>query len=289
MLKLAEEFVDAAERTASAGGTIEEVLQHLRIIDIDSFGLLLLTIPEARWPALSALLPTASSVETDRHLTGDTGLTLLQKSTRFVRSVSENYARYTGRPLRGARILDYGFGYGRLARLLLYFSDPGNLYGCDVAQRSLDWARDLQLPGNYVLIDETPVTPPFGGMRFDLIYAFSVFTHLSEPVMRAAMAILTQSLSPRGLLVLTIRPVEFWQTMRDVAAPEIADLIAAHEQNGFACRPHLPYSKDFGDTSLSFVWLRNTFPKFDLVGYDWVINDPHQIFVYLRPSWQFPD
>lgn len=288
MLKLAEEIIDDAERAAQRGASLEGALAVLRGLDIDNFGLLLLGMPDPRWPALSVLLPAASTEDMDRHLTGDTGVSLLLKSTRFMRALEADFLRYTGRSLLGVRVLDYGYGYGRLTRLMLKYTDPVSIYGCDVAQRSLDWASQLRLPGQYALIDEAPTSLPFAPGGFDLIYAFSVFTHLSERVTQAAMNVLINALKPNGLLVVTIRDVMFWRISDKTTPEEAAALIAAHQATGFAFFPFLPYAHDFGDTSISLNWLQQHFPQLEVLGYDWGIGDANQIVIYLRPGWRFP-
>lgn len=141
------------------------------------------------------------------------------------------------------------------------------------------------MPGNFALIEESPTALPFGDDRFDLIYAFSVFTHLSEPVTRAAMAVLIDALAPNGLLVLTVREVEFWRVSESLAQADVAALVAAYERTGFAFRPH---TQDFGDTVISLEWFRGAFPQLEIAGYDWGMNDSDQIVVYLRPGWRFP-
>jgi len=282
-MQIAEAFVDAAERQAAGGASLEQVLPQLRAMDVDSFGELLLRMPDPRWPSLSALLPAAPKEDMDRQLTGDTGVSLLQKSARFIRSLEHNTLVHTGRPLHGARILEYGYGYGRLTRMLLRYSDPAAIFGCDVAQRSLDWAAEFRLPGTYALVEELPSKLPFGGASFDVIYAFSVFTHLSERVTRAAINLLAGALSANGLLAVTIRPAGFWKVAGNMSADDIAQKMTEHAQAGFAFVPH---SKDFGKTSMSFAWLRREFPELDIVGYDWAMNDAQQIVVYLRPNWR---
>jgi SAM-dependent methyltransferase len=284
MIDIASAFVDAAERQAAAGASLEQVLPQLRALDTDSFGELLLGMPNPHWPALSALLPAAPTETMNRHLTGDHGVTLLQKSVRFIRSLEHNTLVHTGRTLSTARILDYGFGFGRLTRLLLRHADPAAIYGCDVAARSLDWAKEYRLPGQYALVDEQPTVLPFADIKFDVIYAFSVFTHLSERVARAALAVLTGALSANSLLAITIRHGGFWNVGAGTLSPEdIARKIADHSEKGFA---FAPLSEDFGMTSMSLGWLRQAFPELDMVGYDWASNDAQQVVVYLRPNWR---
>jgi SAM-dependent methyltransferase len=272
-----------AEELAQRGADLVEVLRWLRALDMDNFAVLLESIPDGRWPALSALLPTTVPVETQRHLTGDSGRSLLSKSIRFVRTVEHHYVRHTGRPLANQRILDFGFGYGRLARLMLKFTDPENLYGCDPAPRSLDWATAHQLPGHFATSQSVLGELPFTGVAFNLIYAFSVFTHLSREATSAAIRVLSQALQSDGLLVVTIRPADYWNNHAKLQDEERLALTAEHRHSGFSFSP---MTSSYGDTTISLEWIRAEFPAIDIVGYDWSLGDPQQIVVLLRPNWR---
>ena len=82
-------------------------------------------------------------------------------------------------PLEAARVLDFGCGWGRLTRMLARDVTPGQLYGCDPAQGILDVCRADRVPAELARSDFLPQRVPFDG-PFDLAFAFSVFTHLSE-------------------------------------------------------------------------------------------------------------
>lgn len=153
--------------------------------------------------------------------------------------VSENFASISGRSLSGKRILDFGCGYGRILRSMLYFSDPADLYGCDPWDRSrlIDLCKQDGLTVNLALSEYLPTHLPFTG-RFDLIYAFSVFTHLSLRATRQCLDTLHGCIGENGVLVITVRPVEYWAADPNASQAEREQLVLEHNQNGFAFRPH---------------------------------------------------
>jgi hypothetical protein len=63
-----------------------------------------------------------ASDEVQQHWTGGSGLSLLRQTYNFVRSTAYNFARLTRRDLTNAMILDYGCGYGRILRMMSYFT-----------------------------------------------------------------------------------------------------------------------------------------------------------------------
>ena len=75
----------------------------------------------------------------------------------------------------------------------------------------------------------------------------------------------------------------------DVHAPQtpgkVEELIASHRQAGFAFLPHVRAAVDgditYGDTSMSFEWIRRAFPTARLLGIDRSLQDPYQIYVFL--------
>jgi SAM-dependent methyltransferase len=96
-------------------------------------------------------------------------------------------------------VLDFGCGCGRTIR---HWPQTVTLYGCDTNADLVDWCRrNLTFATFSVNGPMPPLEYPTGS--FDLVYAISVFTHLTEPSARAWMAELTRILAPGGILVVT--------------------------------------------------------------------------------------
>ena len=76
------------------------------------------------------------------------------------------------------------------------------LTGSDCNPRSVDWCR-AHLPGIEFVTNGLQPPLPLPDDRFDAVYCFSVFTHLSEASQLAWAAELHRVLKPAGLLVLT--------------------------------------------------------------------------------------
>jgi len=245
--------------TEKAIDSFEQALKVLRTLGIDDFGFVFMSMPNPQFPKLS----------------------------RFVRALTYNYAKWTLKPLDGASILDFGCGYGRIARLMYYFTDPSRLVGVDPWDRSIAICREDRLAGEFAQSSYLPTSLPVGDRKFDLIYAFSVFTHLSERATNMCLSVLAKYLQPDGLLVITIRPIEYWH--HHAAVEKIDSVqreISLHREKGFAFLPHNRTAVDgditYGDTSLTLEWLSQKAPFFSVRGVDRSLDDPLQQYVFLQ-------
>ncbi|MGE0800679.1 MAG: class I SAM-dependent methyltransferase [Lautropia sp.] len=258
----------------------------LRPLGLDDVGLLLLGMPDPRYPKLSGLLPAMASDEVQRNWTGNCGVALLKQTTSFVRLVSYNYARLTGRSLDGAKILDYGCGYGRMARLMYCFTEPANFHGVDPWDQSIELCRRAGLDTNFAVSDYLPNHLPVGDVAFDLIYAFSVFSHLSQRATLASLDTLSRYIAPSGILAITIRPIEYWNHDPHTNRQQQRALMQTHRAEGFAFQPHnrAPIDGDitYGDTSMTLDWLARNCPAWELCATDHSIDDEYQRYVFLR-------
>jgi SAM-dependent methyltransferase len=250
----------------------------------------LIRLPHPEYPALSRLLPAMASEETQMHWTGAHGLSLLSQSLSFVRIVSNMYGLLTGRSLEDGRILDFGCGYGRIIRLMYHFTEPHNIHGVDPYQPSIDLCRECGLPGNFHLSDYLPASLPFSVGDFDLIYAFSVYTHLSMRATRQTLSVLRRYISDRGLLVITIRPKEIWSVLagNDGSPETVAERQRKHRTEGFVFDPQQPgHEVDgdivYGDTSISLEWLEHEIPGWKIRAHVLSPDDPMQSVVFLSP------
>src|SRR5436189_136180 len=98
-------------------------------------------------------------------------------------------------------LLDWGCGCGRVLRQWADLAAT-RVVGCDIDPRMIEWC-ERNLP--FVDVAVTGMSPPlpYGGDTFDLIYAFSVFTHLSQPLQHDWVAECRRVLRPGGYLLIS--------------------------------------------------------------------------------------
>lgn len=274
-----------ADPTKVSASTIRQALRQLCI---DDFGQLLLRMPDSRYPKLSRALPQMASEEVQVGWTGASGYTLLRQSLTFVRATWHSYERITGKRLSEARMLDYGCGYGRHLRLMMYFADDERLFGCDPWDKSIELCRNSGIGCDLRITDYLPKGLPYESASFDLIYAFSVFTHTSARATAAALAALHEIIKSGGLLVITVRPVEYWDIQKGLSDSERLSLKSQHLNTGFAFLPHSYSTIDgdvtYGDTSMSLQHIERSFPDWRIVGHESTLDDPYQRIVYMQHS-----
>jgi len=110
---------------------------------------------------------------------------------------------------RGKRVLDFGCGAGRTLRHFLNEAKHAELYGCDIDSASIAWLADHLSPPFHVFESrEAPGLPQPDGF-FDLVYALSVFTHLSDN-WAGWLLELHRVLKPDGLLFATFLNEGMW-------------------------------------------------------------------------------
>jgi SAM-dependent methyltransferase len=103
----------------------------------------------------------------------------------------------------GKRVLDFGCGAGRTIRHFVDLAPATELWGSDIDARCIEWDREnLGHAAKFVVNEELPPTELPGG-HFDLVYALSVFTHLSTH-WAGWLFELDRVMAPGGLLVATI-------------------------------------------------------------------------------------
>ncbi|MBC7762667.1 MAG: class I SAM-dependent methyltransferase [Candidatus Saccharibacteria bacterium] len=283
LMLAAKSIVRRAERVCASDGLErpDQILRHLRRLSVDGFGELMWSLPNPDFPTLSAVLPAMAPPAVQKGWTGSSGTPLLAQSTSFVRSVELAYVRHTGQSLRGKTILDFGVGYGRLLRLMYRYSNPERLWGVDAWDRSLQQCRDVGLAANLRQSETFPDALPVDGATFDLAYAFSIFTHLSPKAADAALDAVRKSMKPGGLFIITIRPIEFWQSHAPTKGADSGELRAQHRATGFAYLPHEgPEGESYGDASVAPSFFKR--PGWRLAGRDWNAVDPYQMILVLQ-------
>ena len=114
-------------------------------------------------------------------------------------------------------VLDFGCGWGRLMRFFLRDVPWPQLFGFDPWSVAIELCRST---GVYGQLLKTNLLPPSICKEgsFDLIYAYSVFSHLSEKAAKAWIVELGRLLKPGGLLIVTTRGQNFLHHLRTLHA-----------------------------------------------------------------------
>jgi SAM-dependent methyltransferase len=102
----------------------------------------------------------------------------------------------------GRRTLDFGCGSGRTLRSFLRETEIWDMWGCDVHDESIEWLQEhLDPPFHFFTLGETPSIPK-PDEYFDLVWAFSVFTHITEQWSDWLLEI-HRTLKPEGLALIS--------------------------------------------------------------------------------------
>lgn len=119
----------------------------------------------------------------------------------------------------GKHVLDFGCGAGRVLRHFLGEAQVAEFHGCDIDGDSIDWLRaQLSPPLQVFQNGEAPPLPRPDGY-FDLIWAASVFTHVTDH-WSAWMVELHRVLKDGGLLIASF------------LGPGMSDALAQEEWQG---------------------------------------------------------
>lgn len=195
-------------------------------------------VPDDRWlwlnteglrtdPQAKAVLPGLPPERIQINWTGAAGDVTLTEAHKFYVAV-KGYADRFGTPLaKSQRVLDFGCGWGRIVRFFLKDLDGHRLHGIDCYPEALELARANNRYCRFDRVDPHPPTE-LPANSYDLVYAFSVFSHLSEAAHKAWLAEFRRLLKPGGLAVLTTRDRHFIEFCGRVREEQKAKALDEH-------------------------------------------------------------
>jgi SAM-dependent methyltransferase len=165
--------------------------------------------PEPRWQS---------------NFVGMSGATALDDAFVFYQFVKAEYQHVSGRPVQtDTRVLDFGSGWGRYLLFFMKEVASENLFGVDVDPDVIGFCKVSGVPA------QLSTVPPYGPTMFassslDLIYSYSVFSHLAEPAHLAWIHEFGRILRPGGILVLTTQARHFMQQIKGLVGKSREDL-----------------------------------------------------------------
>jgi SAM-dependent methyltransferase len=163
-------------------------------------------------PALLRVRVTASPEPDEFLRSGKEGAELIRRTV----------ANHVGSGIESlGALLDFGCGCGRVARYWARLDGP-DVFGCDYNPELVAWCRE-NLP--FMQADVNGLSPPLPhpAERFDLVYAISVFTHLSERMQHEWMAEMRRVLRPGGLLFFTTHGDRYAEALTKPGGPGLDD------------------------------------------------------------------
>jgi tetratricopeptide (TPR) repeat protein len=161
----------------------------------------------------------------------------MQEAGLFYRAVLPYVNRM--RPLETRTLLDFGTGWGRFPRTFVKIFEPHNIHGIDVDQAMVDVCRKSFSFGNFSRCEPFPPTH-LDNEQFDLITAYSVFSHLSEDAANGWIKEFARILRPGGLVAFTTQGRDF------------IDQCAYYRQQSTLSHPwHINLAASFSDADAS--------------------------------------
>jgi SAM-dependent methyltransferase len=230
---------------------------------------------------LHGYLPSLPDEAAQARTTATTGMEALAHGFETYALFRALYETYAG-PLEPENsVLDFGCGWGRVTRFFLRDVKPENLVGIDIDEPALVAARETNRWCRFARCGVLPPTD-LDDASLDLVYAWSVFSHLSEEAHLQWLEEFRRILRPGGVLLLSTLPRKFiersgawaaedaalarWQ--RETAglfAPEDRTL-AAYDRGDFVYRPFdAAHNPHFGNACIPERYVRTEWRKYFVV------------------------
>ncbi|MGZ4360063.1 MAG: methyltransferase domain-containing protein, partial [Gaiellaceae bacterium] len=182
------------------------------------------------------------------------------------------------------RLLEWGCGCGRVTAHLLDVTRGLEILGCDIDREAVAWCNDKLQPGAFEAIAPDPPTP-YPDSSFDLIFGYSVFTHLTRAAQRAWLEELRRIVSPQGLVVVSVHG-EFatsFHGRRATAELRRAGILDANRDAAFdGIAPDEYYRATFQSRRYT---LRTWREQFEILDYSERGIGNLQDLVVMRPRW----
>ncbi len=196
----------------------------------DDFWYWLFTIGYDNNVLIRQFFPSMPDEETQTNFTGRSGHLALSEAFaayQLFKGILLNNSKDIG---KFTTVLDFGCGWGRIIRFFLKEVEASGLWGIDCYKEMIDLCKKQNIGCNFKVIDTMPPTQ-FAPSTFDLIYLYSVFSHLSEEAHLRWLGEFNRILKPNGMVIATTRPRNFINTCIELSKQQnLKDF-----QRGAAC------------------------------------------------------
>jgi SAM-dependent methyltransferase len=173
------------------------------------FEVLVASLTTEQCSPLGEALPGFPSEQMQRNTTGLSSEAALRQAYAFYEDVLDAVGKAGIALSPDSRVLDFGFGWGRISRVFMRDVALRNIYGIDVDPEFVKLTQTLFDSNQFKLCEPFPPSA-YSAETFDLVYAYSVFSHLSEEACQRWMAEFSRILKPGGVVVFTTRHESFF-------------------------------------------------------------------------------
>lgn len=260
----------------------------------------LLTRGLRRHAALQQWLPAVPPADVQIRFTGTAGDPTLREGWQFYRLVKRVLARHNAALSTTSTVLDYGCGWGRIIRFFLKDVAPERLIGIDCFDEVIEICQQTNRWCQFELVAPSPPTH-IPANSVDLVYCYSVFSHLAEAAHAEWLAEFKRILKPGGILVATTRPREFIPGCADVRRGDITlgrtgaaaafldteSALAAYDRGEFCYSPvgggGVLDSSFYGETCIPLAYVQQHWSH-DFVMLEWIDDRAqcHQNVIVVR-------
>ena len=229
--------------------------------------------------ALRNLLPGLADETTQEQFTSKTGDRTLWEGYYYYVLFKKHFEKYKGLIL-GAKILDFGCGWGRITRYFIKDLAPANLWGCDPVPEMITLCKAQNEWANFELINPDPPTS-FQDNTFDMIYSFSVFSHLSEDFHFGVLEEIKRILKPGGIYMTTTRNRNFILECKAFSDP--GKTMSLYDSGSYC---HHNYNDEkwpyWGETVISKQYVLNNWTK-NFTFLDYIEDNFQNLIIIQKP------
>lgn len=170
------------------------------------YEVLLGTVEDRQWEEFE--LPGFPPDAMQAGFVGSANQHALTEALTFYRAIHQYMAKEDVVLGASDNVLDFGCGWGRYMRFFYRDVKWDHLYGIDPWHEAIEVCKRTGVYGQLVKSELMPPTPLRSGM-FKLIFAYSVFSHLSPRAADAWIAEFHRLIAPGGLVVVTTQGRSF--------------------------------------------------------------------------------
>jgi SAM-dependent methyltransferase len=229
---------------------------------------------------LRNLLPGIADEETQKMFTGKTGDRTLWEGFYYYRLFKEHFEKYKGN-ISSAKILDFGCGWGRIIRYFIKDIPASNLWGCDPTSEMITLCNEQNKWANFETINPDPPTP-FEENSFDMIYSFSVFSHLSEDFHYKVLQEIKRILKPGGIYMTTTRNRDFILDGNS-GFTDIPNSLSLYDKGSYV---HLSHNSDkwryWGESAISKQYVQDCWTN-EFTFLDYIEDNFQNLIIIQKP------